>query len=112
MNSRVLRRCLTATAIALQLPSAPTAQTTCRANTLGNQTCLRVQTMRPLPRPPETLKDSDPGDLFSAGTDAARDSPLVIPARSVDRLGTTLPGRQIEGSPQCRTDTLGNLVCR
>lgn len=87
------------------------AQTTCRPNALGRETCLRANEPPPLPRPPglvekrgyaEKLPRSDPADT----------GPQLIPGRKRNRLGSTLPGEPVRGiGGTCRSDRLGNLVC-
>ncbi|WP_424933052.1 hypothetical protein [Amaricoccus macauensis] len=90
----------------------PSAQTRCRTNTLGSQNCLEGGSLRPLARPPELLERQEPRGVIREGAES-QSGPTIIPARNVDKLGTTLPSRStgVNGA-RCRSDSLGNMVCR
>lgn len=98
--------------LALSMPGETMGQTVCRPNELGGQTCLHNEASRPMARPENLFPDKHLGDLLGTGL-SRQSGPTIVPSRKVDRLGKTFTDQRIGGSGgRCRTDTLGNLVCR
>lgn len=88
------------------------AQTVCRPNALGGQTCTGRSEPRPLPRPPLWQDEDGLAEVRRNHPDPDT-GPQVIPARKTNRLGSTLPGRPVAGGgARCRADRLGNTICR
>jgi hypothetical protein len=98
-------------AMALSLEAAQ-AQTVCRNTALGGQRCRGGEIPPPMARPPLTGQEEGLEGVRRAHPDLDT-GPDIVPARKRNRLGTTLPDRPVgAGGMRCRTDRLGNLVCR
>jgi hypothetical protein len=103
----MIRAAAIAAIAALLVPEGVAAQVVCRPSMLGTIVCPA-----PPPKPRPILQaDTQALDRVRRRPAPGDDAPVFVPARQIDRLGSTqLPAGSRPTAP-CRADRLGNLRC-
>jgi hypothetical protein len=100
---------ITAMAALLLGAGAAPADTVCRSNSLGTETCTGPS-VRPEPRR-QIRSDVQAFDRVLVRPDAGQAETEFVPARRRSRLSSTII-RDTGPVDLCRSDALGNLRCR